>query len=70
MKNKIIITIVPPSHVVNKKGTTINTFPFQDVHKIIVFDHGKVIEQGTHNELINITNGKYQSIIQPQGQPQ
>ena len=33
--------------------------------KIIVIDHGKIVERGTHQELINL-NGKYKELMEKQ----
>ena len=33
--------------------------------KIIVIDHGKIVESGTHQELINL-NGKYKELMEKQ----
>ena len=34
--------------------------------KIIVVDDGKIVEQGTHDELINIPDGKYRNLYNMQ----
>ena len=33
--------------------------------KIIVIEHGKIVESGTHQELINM-NGKYKELMEKQ----
>ena len=33
--------------------------------KIIVIDHGKIVESGTHQELLNL-NGKYKELMEKQ----
>ena len=34
----------------------------RDADKIIVLDHGKVVESGTHSELVQLENGLYQNL--------
>ena len=36
------------------------------VDKIIVLNNGKIIEKGTHNELINIKDGYYKKMFETQ----
>ncbi len=38
----------------------------QQANRIIVFDDGHIIETGTHNELIQLTNGLYKKLYQEQ----
>ena len=38
----------------------------RNADKIIVMDHGKIVEQGSHNELLEITNGYYKNLYQVQ----
>ena len=35
----------------------------QDADLILVLDNGNVVEQGTHNELIQHSNGKYAELV-------
>jgi ABC-type multidrug transport system fused ATPase/permease subunit len=32
--------------------------------KIVVLEHGRVVEEGPHEELIRITNGVYRSMVE------
>lgn len=38
----------------------------RNANKILVLEHGKVVEQGTHNELVQIENGVYANLSQLQ----
>ena len=38
----------------------------QNVDRILVFDEGKIIEQGTHSELIQLDGGKYRALFEMQ----
>ena len=40
----------------------------QSAHNICVLDHGRIVEQGCHEELIKIKNGYYSSLIEKQMQ--
>jgi subfamily B ATP-binding cassette protein MsbA len=54
MKNKTVIVIA-------HRLTTI-----QNAHKILVINDGNVVEQGTHEQLINIENGAYSALYKTQ----
>ena len=36
------------------------------IDKIYLFSDGKILEQGTHKELMNIENGKYKEMFNTQ----
>jgi ATP-binding cassette subfamily B protein len=38
----------------------------KDVDRILVFDDGKIIEDGNHNQLIKIKNGNYKKLWEAQ----
>ncbi|MCL4113210.1 UNVERIFIED_CONTAM: hypothetical protein GTU68_002860 [Idotea baltica] len=38
----------------------------RDVDRIYVIDNGKIAESGSHNELLNLPNGKYRSFLELQ----
>ena len=54
MKNKTVFVIA------HRLSTIFNA------DKILVIENGKIVEQGTHEDLINIENGKYRSLYNMQ----
>ncbi|MEO1339511.1 MAG: ATP-binding cassette domain-containing protein, partial [Myxococcota bacterium] len=34
--------------------------------RILVFDRGQIVEEGTHDELVRLTNGRYRKLVEMQ----
>lgn len=56
------------------KGRTVLTIShrlstIKDAHKIAVLDHGRIIEQGTFDELLHIENGAFRELVAKQNFP-
>lgn len=59
------------AHVQKEKTTIIISHRFSTVrnaHKIYVIDHGEILEEGTHNDLMKIKKGKYREMFELQAE--
>ena len=56
------VMVTVPSSYLGEMYSSEKAKSYLEANKIVVINHGEVVEMGTHEELVNIEGGAYRSL--------